>query len=132
MEMKITFPGNRKVYAEYGEHTIATDQPVQGGGDGSAPAPFDLFLASIGTCAGIYVLAFAQKRGLPTEGLEIIQRMVPNPETRLMGKISLEIKIPRDFPEQYRESLINAANLCLVKKTIAQPPEFEITTTRNS
>ncbi|MCM2276625.1 MAG: OsmC family protein [Oligoflexia bacterium] len=125
--MKITFPGNKKVSAHFDGFEIATDQPAPSG-DGSAPAPFDLFLASIGTCAGIYVVSFCQRRKLPIEGLEILQAMEEDPATGLVAKISLRIRTPQGFPEQYRESLINAANLCLVKKHLANPPRFEITT----
>ena len=67
MEMEITFPGGARVDANFGGMTVKTDQPVQGGGQGSAPTPFATFLASIGTCAGIYVLGFCQQRGIPTE-----------------------------------------------------------------
>ena len=65
--MRIYFPGGKKVFADDPGFTIATDQPVMGGEDGTAPAPFDLFMASIGTCAGIYVLGFLQQRGIPTD-----------------------------------------------------------------
>ncbi len=67
MEMEITFPAGARVNAHFGSFTINTDQSPQGGGKGSAPSPFATFLASIGTCAGIYVLSFLKQRGLPTE-----------------------------------------------------------------
>ena len=75
MEMIIDFPGGARVDAHYGNHTIKTDQPFQGGGEDSAPTPFSVFLASIGTCAGIYVLGFCRQRGLPTENIRIVERM---------------------------------------------------------
>jgi len=75
MEMKITFPGGEKVNAEINNRIIATDQPVESGGEGSAPTPFDYFLASLGTCAGIYILSFCQQRQIDTEGLALTQRM---------------------------------------------------------
>ena len=128
MEMKIVFPGNRKVDAQYNGFTISTDQPINSGGDGSAPAPFDLFLGSLGTCAGIYVLGFCQQRNLPTEGMELIQRMEFDPIKRMIGKISIEIRVPSDFPEKYYDALINSASLCAVKKHIQDPPEFNIFT----
>ena len=71
MDMKVYFPGGKRVYADYGEFTIETDQPARGGGDDSAPAPFDLFLASIGTCAGIFALGFMQQRGIDPAGSSI-------------------------------------------------------------
>jgi len=126
MEMTVTFPGGARVDAQLGSHIIRTDQPVRGGGDDSAPAPFSLFLASIGTCAGIYVLGFCSKRGLPTDGIEIVQRMVPDMRTGLIGRIELDIKVPPEFPEKYHEALIRAASQCAVKKHLENPPAFDV------
>ncbi len=129
MEMEITFPGGARVDASFGGLTVKTDQPMHGGGSGSAATPFATFLASIGTCAGIYVLGFCQQRGLPTEGLKIIQRMETDRATGLVGRISLEIQLPPGFPEKYRASVIKSAELCAVKKHLEHPPAFEVTTT---
>ena len=129
MEMEITFPGGKKVDANYKGFTIHTDQPAMAGGDGSAPAPFDLFLASIGTCAGIYVLGFCQQRGIPADDIRIAQRMHYNQMERRMELVELEIQVPPEFPEQYKEAVIRSAELCAVKKHLQQPPEFSITTT---
>lgn len=128
MEMKIRFPGNKKVTAEFGGLTVSTDQPKEAGGDGSAPAPFDLFLASLGTCAGIFVLSFCRKRDLPTEGLELTQTAEWNGAEHRVSKIVLKIRLPKGFPEKYRDSLISTANLCTVKKHLMNPPAFEILT----
>ncbi len=128
MDMIVDFPGGARVDAHYGPYTIMTDQPPAGGGKGEAPTPFALFLASMGTCAGIYVLGFCQQRGLPTEGIRIIQRMHRSFETGLIGQIDLEIQVPPTFPEKYKESLIRSAQLCAVKKHLENPPHFEITT----
>jgi len=128
MEMIIDFPGGARVDAHFGDLTVYTDQPQQGGGEGSAATPFATFLASIGTCAGIYVLGFCKQRGISTDGVQIIQRMHSNPITGLVGKIDLEIQVPEDFPEKYRPSLVRAAELCAVKKHFEQPPSFEVYT----
>lgn len=128
MDMKIHFPGNKKVHAEHNGFTIETDQPLAGGGDGTAPSPFDLFLASLGTCAGIYVLGFCQQRGLPTEGIELTQSMHFDHASRMIGSIGIDISVPPTFPEKYREALANVAALCAVKKHMETPPEFSITT----
>ena len=128
MEMIIDFPGGARVDAHFGPYTVATDQPPQGGGEGSAPTPFALFLASMGTCAGIYVLGFCRQRGLPTDGIRIVQRMHSNPITGMVGKVDLEIQVPSSFPEKYRPSLVKSAELCAVKKHFEQPPVFDITT----
>ena len=128
MEMVIDFPGGARVDAHFGPFTVPTDQPTKGGGEGTAATPFATFLASIGTCAGIYVLGFCRQRGLPTEGIRIVQRMVPDPATGLIGRIALDIHVPPDFPEKYRPALIRAAEQCAVKKHIEHPPHFEIQT----
>lgn len=122
MEMEIIFPGGQRVDANMGAITIETNQ------DGSAPAPFGLFLASIGTCVGIYVLSFCQQRGLSTEGLRIVQRMHASPFTRMIERIELDIQLPADFPEKYRDAVIRSAEQCAVKKHLEQPPAFEVTT----
>jgi len=128
MEMVIDFPGGAKVDAHFGPYTVPTDQPSMGGGDGFAPTPFEVFLASIGTCAGIFVLGFCRQRNLPTDGIRIIQRNRPNRLTGMIEKIDLEIQVPPSFPKQYHSALIRSAELCKVKKTLEYPPEFEIVT----
>ena len=128
MEMIIDFPGGARVDAHFGPYTVPTDQPPQGGGEGSAPTPFALFLSSMGTCAGIYVLGFCRQRGLSTDGIRIVQRMHSNPFTGMVSQVDLEIQVPPDFPEKYRPSLIRSAELCAVKKHFEQPLAFEVTT----
>ena len=128
MEMLIDFPGGARVDAHFGDLTLKTDQPPAGGGEGSAPSPFDTFLASLGTCAGIYVLGFCRQRGIPTEGIRIIQRMHHDPATGMVGKIDLEIQTPAGFPEKYLPALIRAADQCKVKKHLEHPPQFEVYT----
>ena len=128
MELIVDFPGGARVDAHFDQFSVKTDQPLTGGGAGSAPTPFAIFLSSLGTCAGIYVLGFCKQRGLPTDGIRIIQRMQNNPITRMIGKIELEIQVPPSFPEKYRPSLIKSAELCAVKKLMETPPIFEITT----
>jgi len=129
MEMEITFPGGARVDASFNGLTVMTDQPVQGGGTGSAPTPFATFLASIGTCAGIYVLGFCRQRGLPTEGLKLVQRMETDRATGLVSKIALDIQLPPGFPDKYRTAVIKSAEQCAVKKHLEHPPLFEVTTT---
>jgi putative redox protein len=123
MEMTIDFPGGSKVDAHFGPFTVQTDQPP----GASAPTPFDLFLTSIGTCAGIYVLNFCRQRGLQTEGLHIVQRISRDPTTHMVDRIDLDIRLPAGFPEKYREAVINSAQLCAVKKHLERPPQFGIT-----
>lgn len=131
MDMEIVFTGGKRVDALYKGFTIMTDQSVREGGDGSAPEPFDLFLASMGTCAGIYVLSFCQHHDLPAEGISLIQTAERNPETRMIDRVNIDIRLPADFPQKYRKALIRSAEQCSVKKHIAAGlPEFNVTSTQ--
>jgi putative redox protein len=127
MEMMIDFPGGARVDAHFGPYTLRTDQPPQGGGEGSAPTPFATFLASIGTCAGIYVLGFCRQRGISPEGIQLTQRMEVDPMNGMVGKILIEIHLPPSFPEKYKEAVIRTAAQCAVKKHFEQPPAVEVT-----
>lgn len=122
MQMEIVLHDSDQVDAAFRGLTLPTHQ------DGSAPAPFDLFLASIGTCAGIYVSRFCRQRGIPVDDIRIVQTSLVNPETRMIGNIDLEIRLPEDFPEQYREAVIRSAQLCAVKKHLESPPEIAVRT----
>ncbi len=126
MDIQVSFPGGKRVAAAFGAHAIVTDQPRELGGEDSAPAPFDLFLASLATCAGIYVLGFCQARGLATDGFAITQRNDLDPETKLPRRIELTVKFPTDFPEKYKPAVLRAAEGCKVKKTIAAQPELVV------
>lgn len=126
-DMEITFPGGKKVSALWRGFEIRTDQPAAGGGEGSAPTPFDLFLASLGTCAGIFALGFIQSRGLSAEGLKITASFEQNPATHLLGRAAIKITLPKGFPPKYKDAVIKAAEQCLVKRTMDNPPKFEIT-----
>jgi len=127
--MEISFKGGKVVTAKMDDHLIITDQPLDNGGGNTAPAPFDLYLASIGTCAGIYVKSFCDRRNIPATGIKIIQNVQFDQVKRLPSNIRLDIMLPADFPEKYKDAVINAAELCAVKKSIADPPKFEITVT---
>ncbi|MBN1217284.1 MAG: OsmC family protein [Anaerolineae bacterium] len=127
MEMIIDFPGGARVDAHFAGHTVMTDQPSPTG-KGNAPTPFNLFLASIGTYAGIYVLGFCQSRGIPTEGIRIVQQVARDSATGMVGKITLDIQVPPTFPKKYHAALVRSANQCAVKKHLEHPPEFEVLT----
>jgi len=125
MEIKVTFDGNKKVNAQVGKHIVCTDQPLNAGGDDSAPSPFELFLASMATCAGIFVKGFCDNRGISTEGISITQNHEFD-EKGLASKIDININLPKDFPEKYIDSVINVANLCKVKKQLLAVPEMTV------
>lgn len=127
--MEIRFPGGQRVDAYYKGFTIRTDQPEAEGGENSAPSPFDLFLSSIGTCAGFYVLNFCRERQIPYEDIQLNLTTERDQAKGLIGKIIIEIKLPVDFPKQYREAVVRVANLCTVKKHLVDPPEFQIYST---
>jgi ribosomal protein S12 methylthiotransferase accessory factor len=129
MDMEIVFGGGKRVNALYKGFTIKTDQPPDLGGDGSAPSPFDLFLTSIGACAGFYVFSFCQERGISTEGIQLIQRMERDPQAKMVRKIEIEIHLPEKFPEKYRGAVVKAAELCTVKKHLDDPPTITVCTT---
>ncbi len=123
-EMKIILGENQRVDAHYKGQVIKTDQPRSQGGDESEPSPFDLFLASIGTCAGYYVKSFCRQRGIDDRQIELVQRMYVDKESRMITTIEIDIFLPPGFPDKYKESVVKASKACAVKKHIAQAPEF--------
>jgi putative redox protein len=126
MELMVDFPGGDRVDAHFGPYTVMTDQPNGNGQPGTAPTPFSTFLASIATCAGIYVLGFCKQRNLPTDGIKLIQRDHRNPITGMVDNVELVILTPPEFPEKYLPSLIRSAELCAVKKHLERPPAFNV------
>ena len=125
MEMIIDFPGGARVDAHFGPFTVPTDQPPYS----TAPTPFATFLASIGTCAGIYVLGFCQQRGISAEGIRLVQNLEVNPMTGMVTKVNLDIQVPAGFPEKYKPAIIRAADQCAVKKHFEHPPKIEVQAT---
>lgn len=121
-DIHLTFPGGKRVEAKVGNHHVVTDQTLSHGGDDSAPEPFDLFLASLATCAGLYVVSFCQTRGIPTQSIELVQHHELDPSGRL-SRVELELRLPRTFPEKYRTAVLRAAEGCKVRKALAAPPE---------
>ena len=127
-EIVITLPGGRRVDASIGLHVLRTDQPRANGGEDSAPSPFDLFLASLGMCAGIFVQGFCAGRGIPTGDIRISERVDFDAQGTLQ-MVHLELELPKDFPEKYREALIRTVEQCSVKRAIQAQPKFEVRTT---
>ena len=126
-EMIVSFPGGKRVDAHFDGFRVETDQSEKNGGEGMVPEPFALFLASLATCAGIYVLGFCQKRDIDTDGIRVVQRLERDSEGKIV-KIAISIEVPPSFPEKYHEALVRVAAKCAVKKTIESPPEFAIAT----
>jgi putative redox protein len=131
-KMTVAFPSGKRVDATYGKFEILTDQCVDSGGDESAPEPFDLFLASLATCAGIYVLGFCQKRNIPHQGIRLTQSWDRDEKSKRLTTIGISIEVPPGFPEKYHDALVRVANQCAVKKTIENPPTFDVRTVVNN
>ncbi len=125
-EIKILFRPKKQIEVACDGFVVRTDQPQEDGGDGSAPSPFDLFLASIGACAGFFIQAFCQKRGIDMTGLELTQQMEWDEASHLVKQVRLDLRLPSAFPEKYREGILSAANLCTVKRHLQQPPDVMI------
>jgi ribosomal protein S12 methylthiotransferase accessory factor len=128
MEIKVTLEGDKRVAAHLGNHTVVTDQPIKDGGGDSAPAPYDLFMASIATCAGFYIQSYCQNKGIDFTGIEIT--MSPQRETD-QGPISgfiTTIHLPATLPERLHPVLKKVATQCAVKKTIINAPTFVVET----
>lgn len=128
--MEVILAEKQQVIVNYKGFEILTDQPVKAGGDNAAPSPFDFFLISIGACAGWYVKSFCQQRRLSEEGIKVTMKTHRNPEKRMIDNIEIDIKLPHDFPDKYRDAVIKAAGACTVKKHIADAPEFSIVTSK--
>ncbi len=126
MWMEISFPGGAAVDARFKGHTVRTDQPETAGGRDTGPSPFDLFLASIGTCTGYYAARFCELKGFDPRQLSLSLETVRDPERKRLGKVRVELKLPAGFPEKYRQAIVRAADQCAVKRHILEPPELEI------
>jgi len=123
----VEFPGGKRVDARMGGIVIHTDQTLENGGDGTAPEPFQLFLASIATCAGIYALEFCRAREIPSEGMALTMSYDWDEKKQVIETIHIEAKLPPGFPDRYKKAVVRVMDLCSVKKHIVHPPEFIIT-----
>jgi uncharacterized OsmC-like protein len=124
--IEVRFTGGKLIEAQVGEFTLQTDQPLKYGGKASAPAPFDLFLGSLATCAGIFAWNFCESRQLPTEGLALQMECIDDEKKKMIVQIKFHLTLPDGFPEQYRSSIIRAIDLCAVKQHMQSPPEFSV------
>jgi putative redox protein len=124
--IEVTFPGGKRIDARVGDFIIQSDQPAKYGGSSSAPAPFDLFLASIATCAGIFAWNFCEMRQLSTEGLALSMECVDDTQKKMIGEIRFHLALPEGFPEKYRQGIIRAMEQCAVKRHMQQSPQFSV------
>lgn len=128
MIVDLTFPGGQAVDAHVAGHIVRTDQHEKHGGDGAAPAPFDLFLASIATCMGFYALRFCQQRDLDTEGLALSMETERHPEAKRIHTVRVQLQLPEGFPSKYARAVERSMDQCAVKKHMVEPPDFVMET----
>jgi len=124
----VSFPGGKRVDAKIGDMVLPTDQALENGGTETAPEPFQIYLASIATCAGIYALEFCRAREVPTEDMTLTLAYETDEKNQVCERLNIDLKLPAGFPEKYRKAVVRVMDLCSVKKHILKPPEFVITT----
>jgi putative redox protein len=124
--LAVSFSGNKRVDVQLDGFVVRTDQSLKSGGDASAPEPFDLFLAALASCAGIYALNFCQSRQIGTEGLALHLEWQSVAGPSEPAQVALRIRLPVGFPEKYRESIVRAVDQCAVKRLLLAPPQFEV------
>jgi len=122
----VTFPGGKKIDAAIGNLTVHSDQKRENGGDETAPEPFELFLASIATCAGIYALEFCLARKLSAEGMQITMHCEFDADQTRCRKLTVSLKVPEGFPEKYKRPIVRVMDKCSVKRQILNPPEIVV------
>lgn len=125
-DIHVSFPGGKRVDANYDGRVVQTDQSVKNGGEGSAPEPFDLFFVSMATCVGIYVLEFCTARNLDTTDLGVRLISDKDPDEKRFDPIRIQITLPQGFPDKYKKAILRTADLCTVKKHIITPPTFKL------
>lgn len=122
----VGFPGGKRVDVAIGGFTIQTDQSHKNGGAGAAPEPFDLFLASIASCAGIYALNFCQARKISSDGIALKMHCQRDEKNKMITRITFQLTPPLGFPDKYRAGIVRAMELCTVKRHMQDAPEFNI------
>ena len=122
----VDFAGGKRINARVGEFLIQTDQPHRYGGEAGAPAPFDLFLASLATCAGIFAWNFCETRKLSTEGLKLEMVCHDDAQKKMIGEIGFRLTLPAGFPEKYRAGIVRAMEQCAVKRHMQACPAFSV------
>ncbi len=129
-ELKVSFPGGVRVDVAYKGHVIHTDQPEYSGGGGTAPSPFDLFLASLAACAGYYLLAFCQARKLSIQGGGVTMKTERHPQSKMVSRVEIVLHLPADFPQHYTPAVVKAVDACTVRAHLLQPPAIQVLTQR--
>ena len=131
MEIKVNFLDNLRLEAKFDDFTVIADQPIRYKGDGSAPGPFDYFLASSALCAAYFVKLYCQTRDIPTENIRLSQNNIVDPENRYAQIFKIQVELPADISEKDRQGILRSIDRCTVKKVVQQGPEFIIEEVEN-
>lgn len=126
MEIKVNFLDNLRLEAKFDDFTVIADQPIRYKGDGSAPGPFDYFLASSALCAAYFVRLYCQSRGIPTENIRLSQNNIVDPENRYQQTFKIQVELPDDISDKDRHGILRSIDRCTVKKVVQTGPEFVI------
>ncbi len=131
MEIKVNFLDNLRLEAKFDDFTVIADQPIRYKGDGSAPGPFDYFLASSAMCAAYFVKVYCNARNIPTDNIRLSQNNIVDPENRYNQIFKIQVELPEDISERDRQGIIRSIDRCTVKRVVQTGPEFQIETVEN-
>ena len=131
MEIKVNFLDNLKLEAKFDDFTVIADQPIRYKGDGSAPGPFDYFLASSALCAAYFVKVYCLSRDIPTEGIRLSQNNIVSPENRYQQEFKIQVELPDSISDKDRQGILRSIDRCTVKKVIQTGPEFNVETVKS-
>jgi ribosomal protein S12 methylthiotransferase accessory factor len=131
MEIKVNFLENLRLEAKFDDFTVVTDQPIRYKGDGSAPSPFDYFLASSALCAAYFVRVYCKARDISTENIRLSQNNIVDPENRYNQIFRIEVELPENISDKDRQGILRSIDRCTVKKVVQTGPEFQIETVEN-
>ncbi|MDD0971109.1 MULTISPECIES: OsmC domain/YcaO domain-containing protein [Pseudomonas] len=131
MEIKVNFLDNLRLEAKFDDFTVVADQPIRYKGDGSAPGPFDYFLASSALCAAYFVKLYCSTRNIPTENIRLSQNNIVDPENRYNQIFKIQVELPADISEKDRQGILRSIDRCTVKKVVQAGPEFVIEEVEN-
>jgi len=131
MEIKVNFLDKLRLEAKFDDFTVIADQPIRYKGDGSAPGPFDYFLASSALCAAYFVKLYCNTRDIPTENIRLSQNNIVDPENRYKQIFKIQVELPHDISEKDRQGILRSIERCTVKKVVQEGPEFVIEEVEN-
>ncbi|WP_299787500.1 OsmC domain/YcaO domain-containing protein [uncultured Shewanella sp.] len=131
MEIKVNFLDNLRLEAKFDDFTVTADQPIRYKGDGSAPSPFDYFLASSALCAAYFIKVYCKARDIPTENIRLSQNNIVDPEDRYNQIFQIQVELPDDISDKDRAGILRSIERCTVKKVVQTGPEFKIETVEN-